>query len=192
MAIDLSLGILGTLVGTVAGSIVGGWFGLKQTRIQQEAENKRHRSGVFLDEKADRLSRLYDKLIEATSLSSSPPNRNHPDISEGLLINESDSENPLIPSSQELSLAHQHAALFISEKEDMKKVSDAVGLWLPVLRAIESDFEGTIRIKWEDLPVRDSIRKYPEKPLTHEEVKEISDDAVSVLRTEIHDPISEL
>lgn len=192
MVSDVALGIIGTLFGTVAGSIVGGWFGIKQTRIQQEAANKRHQADAFLDEKARRLSELYDNLIEATGLSSPHANKNSRNISEGLYITEEEINNKQFPSSAELLRAQKQSMLFISDEGGINRISQAVGLWLPILRFIESERGGPIRIRWEDVPVSDSARINPDEPLTHAEVQEISNSAIDVLRYEMHGPISQL
>ena len=192
MVTEFGLGILGTLVGAVAGSIVGGWFGLKQTKVQQEAENKRNQADAFLNEKAERLSKLYDCLIQIIALSSPCADSTVRDISKGLYINESELEDQPVPTSQELLKAQKHAMLFITEKEGINRVNKAVGLWLPILRMIESTTEDSIRIQWEDIPVQNSVRKDCDRPLSHEEVQKISDEAIDVLRDEIHGPIKEL
>lgn len=191
MVSEVTLGITGTLLGTVAGSIVGGWFGIKQIRIQQEAANTRHQADAFLDEKANRLSTLYDYLIEVVVLSSPHANKNAPNITDGLCIPAEEFDTVSLPSSSELLRAQRRSMLFISGEEGIDKINQAVGLWLPILRHIKTT-GAPVRLKWEDVPVSDSVRRNPEKPLSHEEVQEVSNAAIDVLRDEMHGPISEL
>lgn len=192
MVTDATLGIFGTLFGTIAGSIVGGWFGLRQTKIQQEAANNRHRADAFLGEKAERLAKLYDYLIDVIGFASPYANKDAVDVSDGLVIHDHELDNLSFPSSTELLRAQKRSMLFISEEDGIKRINRAVGLWIPILRQIEDADSGPIQIRWEDVPMRNELREYPDRPLSREEVAEISDQAIDVLRYEMYNPISEL
>ncbi|MDZ7688391.1 MAG: hypothetical protein U5J64_06665 [Halobacteriales archaeon] len=56
------LGAVIGVLGTVVGYVVAGWFNLKSTKIQREAENKRLLAELPLQKKTDDLSEVHSRL----------------------------------------------------------------------------------------------------------------------------------
>ncbi|WP_338729216.1 hypothetical protein [Haladaptatus sp. DJG-WS-42] len=54
--------------GTLLGSLVGGAFGLYQTKLQQDSEDRRRRAELYTEHKVEILYSLHDRMAEAHSI----------------------------------------------------------------------------------------------------------------------------
>lgn len=190
MVAGSTIAVIGTLLGAFGGAIIGGWFGLKQTRLQQRAENKRRQADVFLELKAKRLAELTKHISEAAGLLGARGSTWPIDYSDSVTY-DTDFLDDMQTSEKELREQFNRSMLYISW-DNAEEISDAVDLLTSMFSYLDNIEEEPYEIVWSELPTNPDIRQRPNLEFTHHEAMNILNSGLGALRDEIQGPVRDL